>query len=70
MHIRTLKPTTFLETRLQMKAVRTCTADLPEFISTCDTVKQYYDSQKDQLTAIYKYILDLSCERMTKLDRD
>lgn len=49
-------------------AVRTCSADLPDFISACEGVRQHYEIQKAQLTEIYKYLLDLSCERMNTLE--
>lgn len=49
-------------------AVRTCTADLPDFLAVCEQVQKHYESQHTELTAIYKYLLDLSCERMNKLE--
>ena len=49
-------------------AVRTCAADLPEFLQQCERLRAHYQNQRQHIYEIYKYILDLSCERMTTLD--
>lgn len=49
-------------------AVRACALDLPEFSSLCTKVRLFYQQQCDILRKIYHYILEVSCERMTKLE--
>ena len=49
-------------------AVRTCAADLPDFLQQCEHLRAHYQTQRQNIYEIYKYILDLSCERMTTLD--
>ena len=48
--------------------MRTCAADLPDFLELCEKTRKHYQQQNQSLTAIYRYLLELSCERTNKLD--
>ena len=50
-------------------AGRTCATELPDFLTLCNYVQKHYNIQQKHMTEVYKYLLDLSCERMTQLEQ-